>query len=433
MLGLRIQGDSNMMQATGESPQNPNPGSVAEDLLKSLATSILGKAAGSVLDPLVLGFLGTGDSSGLTAYLDKNEVQLAAMQSQLRQLQDSVDLIVRALPVIEEQFEDIDMQNKLDAVNRTSASITTNFQTYVNAVHALAANDPAHAKEAAREIFELMDVINLKSVTENMTVLQDLFVAPNAEAKGLLDLQHHYIRQGILVWAADREHYRYKGNPPCKMPSDDGVFESERIVSGGHRIADELLSRGVAQVCKKFISVQMQGLMLLTVGWTDSVQEPQLNHQIRALPRVLNRMADFEAAVQKTIDDEITACLQQYGQVLKGQVRSTDSAVYYHFVSGPYGARAEACPFQPPDWLMWETVSNDVPDRHSFRDQVSLRMINKPALDSPSASVLIWNYDYPYTPWWFYYGSREQVQMPRYPGIPAELQFVRSLRSAEGH
>lgn len=152
--------------------------------MKSLATSILGKAASSFLDPMVLGFLGTGDSSDLAAYLDKIEGQLAEMQGQLRQLQDSVDLIVRALPIIEEQFEDVDMQNKLDAVNRTSASITTNFETYVNAVHALSASDAARAKEAAREIFELMDVINLKSVAENMTVLQDLFIAPNAQAKG---------------------------------------------------------------------------------------------------------------------------------------------------------------------------------------------------------------------------------------------------------
>jgi hypothetical protein len=288
-----------MFQATGESGQTPNPGSVAEDLMKSLATSILGKAASSVLDPMVLGFLGTGDSSDLAAYLDKIEGQLAEMQGQLRQLQDSVDLIVRALPIIEEQFEDVDMQNKLDAVNRTSASITTNFETYVNAVHALAASDAARAKEAAREIFELMDVINLKSVAENMTVLQDLFIAPNAQAKGLIDLQHHYVRQGILEWASDREHYRYKGNPPCKIQSDDGVFESERIVSCGHSLADDLLSKGVAQVFRKFVAVELQGLMLLTVGWTDSVQEPQLNDQVHALQRVLNGMADFEAVVQK--------------------------------------------------------------------------------------------------------------------------------------
>jgi hypothetical protein len=108
------------------------------------------------------------------------------------------------------------------------------------------------------------------------------------------------------------------------------------------------------------------------------------------------------------------------------------TAVYYHFDPNS-STPAVACPFQPSDWLMWETVSNNVPDRHSFGDQVSLRMINKPSLDAPSASVLIWNYDYPSTQWWFYFGFREQIQVPRYGGIPAELQFVRSLRSSDEH
>ena len=184
----------------------------------------------------------------------------------------------------------------------------------------------------------------------------------------------------------------------------------------------------VANAFKTFLTVQSQGLILLSMAWLGSNHENQIAQQVAAIRVVLDAIKAFEAAVIATIDQQTAASLQASGQRLTGLAASND--IRYDHGSGDVRMRYPLS----DDWVMWDRSVGGI--SHSG----GIIMANNPWTYQPAMTALL-QYDDAFN------GSKDEphinIQMSdspsawafglhpitagRYGGIPAELAFIRNL------
>ena len=408
--------------------------SLSKNAIETMTKSVFGDIAGPVISNDLLDFLGLGDANEIEEYLQKIQSQLADMQAQIVQLQASVDQVLNGIAVIEEQIPEVEVQQMLASFAQQSAMVKQNFQSYVDAVTGLTSATPDVVTQAAADLFQLQGLINMQDVSTAMTVIQQLFVPSLAEEKGLIDLQNDVIRAAIVDFAANPENYRIQTNPPLQypngksiadtraIPSGNGVFASSAIVDYGHSKSDELLRTSVGDTFKAFITIQTQGLILLSTAWLGTIHEDQIKQQVSQIQSVLDAMKAFEPTVVKTVDDQVATSLQASGQRLTGIAASND--IRYDYGNGDVRMQYPLS----DDWLMWAQSEGVLGQGigmafapWTYQRNVYAVLCYDTSQDYPH--IFIGRSD---APGMSIYGINP-VAAPRYGGIPAEFSFVREL------
>lgn len=417
---------------------------LATNTISTMVNSEFGNIFGPVISSDILSILGLGGEDKVAEYLAKIQKQLNQIQSEIEQLQQSVNQILAGIAKIEEQVTGVEIQAKLDSFAEQSNMVKEQFSLYADAIGGLASQDPDQIAKAGADLFDLLSLDNLARIATAMTTMQGLFLPTLSEGEGLIDLQHQIVRNAIEDYAVNTDNYLRQPPPACKMvngwdfgqsiPTDDTrqLYSCCYILDQGHVQANQAMGTSVAGVFKAFLTVQSQGLILLSMGWLGGIHEAQIPDQVTAIQSVLDAIAAFEPAVVKTVDDQVSQSLKAHGVTLSGYIAG-DQQCWIDFRNP--GPPKNGYPFST-DWIMWQ-------------DGVTLA--HQPWTLQPTDVVLLAGGDY--LPDYggqvscieiapvdsrFYrnnlgadstYISEWQFQPGRYAGIPTELQFIRDLKA----
>jgi hypothetical protein len=412
--------------------------------IQVLSNSYLGNIAGPVISDDILDILGLGSTSEIAAYLSRIEQQLDQIQGEIEQLQQSVNAILAGITEIKDQIADVEIQAKLQDFAEQSDAVKQHFSLYADAIMGLASGDKDKIQSSANDLFDLLSLDNLDRIATAMTNIQEIYSPSLSEAKSLIDMQTGLVTKAIRDYASNPENYLRLPNgnlqiltgwtegQPQPTPTTSHVSSCSYIVDHGHIEADSTLTSVVADVFKAFITVELQGLILLSMGWLSSIHEPQIPAQISGIQRILREMTAFEPAVLQAIDREVSDCLHSFGQPLTGYAAGGDQT-WVDCRKGPSTNPLgdTGYPFSN-DWIMWlidsyQEVLYLAHQPWTFKQEEMVRLS-----DGGWIFQGPWLQKYPIN---INAGPLElsgnnptfTVKAAAYPGVPTGLQFIRGL------
>ena len=324
---------------------------LSRGILSKLANSAFGNIAGPLVSSKLGDLLGIGGTDKLAAYLDKIEAQLAQMQSEIVALQASVNQILAGETAIEEKIADAELQQALENFTIAATTVREAFSTYTDIVGGLASTDSATQQEAATELYGLLDLENVQAIASAMTVVQEFFAPSLSEMKGLIDYQTDVMVGAAFAYASDSDNLvgqppRY--GPPWAVIPNCTYWQSRNILVGGRDAAANAAETVVLPTLAAFATLQAQGLTLLNTAWLNTMHEPQIAGQAKAIDRVLQAMVQWGAAVPPLVDAGVASNLQQLGKRVNDPW--TDG-MRWDFGNGDVTSDNRF----GTDWLMWST------------------------------------------------------------------------------
>lgn len=270
---------------------------IAVGEINAVAKDKLGAVLGPVLGDDLVDLLGLGSHTpDYTAYFEQIEQGIDELKSQLQALQQAVAQIQQKLGEaledirqLQEEVIESEMQAALRSFVDRSAIIRQSFESFVNAVAALSSADPDDRRQAASDLFELLDLLNLQQVAIALADLRSLVNPTLSGSSGLPDLHLKKLGAALAAAVPDDGHYVASG------PFGDIAWGADLSARIEAPIQAELGHAGAT--FRAFAHAELQGLILLTVGWGNTIQSPQLLDHVQSLDDALARLGRFEAEV----------------------------------------------------------------------------------------------------------------------------------------
>jgi hypothetical protein len=396
---------SGLLELGGSMMSGPDSAAYWEALGESTLNAMIGAAfgkAGGAVNLAVFGLLGIGGSNSSDAYFDKIESQLAAIQQQLTALQASVSEVLTGIARINQAVTQNAIEQKIDSFNLSAATIKENFNSYGNAITNLTSADDKMRRSASNDLYELFKFLNLQQIDEAMKITQGLYLPSEVEGKGLIAFQLDEVTDGLALLKREQFAFTPASGSRGDVPTNNGLFLAAPFMDASHKAADQVLKTEVPDTFKAFITSQIQGLTLLSIGWRGTAQDKKVNDQIMAIAAVSAAMTAFEGQVLSAVDAAVAASL--HGFVLSPKEQDN------------FGGEGVAWPLSP-DWTTWDTVKR--------KDGMLPRAVLHP-----------WNYGSRNSAMFWYEADSDQlhaqlhpnVQIPHYGPIPNELTFIRNLK-----
>ncbi|MFZ6743701.1 hypothetical protein ACO0LC_10780 [Undibacterium sp. JH2W] len=326
------------------------------EFLKWAASGVVGKVAGEVIGGPILDLFGLGEKD-YTKYLENIQSQLADMRSEINQqmgaVQQGISEIKAAVTAISIDTKDQKLQLALQMYTPNKNKINQNFISFANAIAGCASKDTTKSARSVKEIFDLLQITNMNSISEAMMNIHD-GVYGSGQMTGIIDYQVDVCYGAVVKWASiSKNLWPEYGLPPFDYEDYSKVmFEASPIMN-------RELNQVVLPNLKAMLTVQLQGLALLTRAWTGTAQESQLKlhimnltaqiTKIKGLYAVMTATAKYDKFVQDTIV-ALAKPLQQevYDQYVES-LRGPDGNVgdgnlrYWRFSKPPFGK----------DWVGW--------------------------------------------------------------------------------
>jgi hypothetical protein len=334
-------------------------------LLEKAGGPLVGEVAGPLVSSTILGLLGLtqNDANNYDAYftaienkLDDIQAQIDKVQAQLGQLQESLDSLINDVASLSEKVAKLSVQQAISVFTQNANIVAQNFGSYRDALAALKSSESGQRKAASRQLFDLFDTINAQNISIALRNIQDAFLPRFSQQDGLLVYQSEMITAAVTHFASDPENLKMPdfthGTPASlrarlpdyeirEVPNDDGVFAYGEILYGSHRKAQELLDTAVANMLRAFITVQLQGMLLLSSAWLRTINAHELQSHLDRNKKIFAEFAKVPAAVANNIDNVVAANLKRFGKSLGSPTNEKLWAVLGNF-DHPYDPKGRA-------------------------------------------------------------------------------------------
>ena len=339
------------MASNKETVVAPNPVKQAsQNALSVMSNSAFGSILGPVVDSQLLDVLGLGNSNQLAAYMAQIQAALQQIENQLAQLQQSVNTILAGITQIEEEIADVNVQALLIQFGNNAGTITEFFTTYSDALAALAA--PATQQQAIQDLFNLLQLDNAMTIASAMTAIQQAFNPTLTEQQGLIRYQNAIVQQAITNAGSSYQGWSTPPDTADSVPITNnagqiGAYDGYDLFVSSQNAALAALDGVVVDTFRAFVTVSMQGLILLNGAWLNSIYEFQITTQVDAINGVLAAMVSFGQQTAPVVDNQVAATLQTYGHPVSGPAVNLAWNYYYT------GQEVSPCPFGA-DWIQWQ-------------------------------------------------------------------------------
>lgn len=338
-------------------PDIPDPiMQASQNALSAMSNSAFGSILGPVVDTQLLNLLGIGGSSALADYMSKIQAALSQIEGQLAQLQQSVATIVAAITEIKEQITEVNVERLLLDFNHNSVVVTQHFTLYQDALSGLTSSNPAVQKQGIAGLFDLLSLDNTTVIATAMTNIQQDFLPSLAELDGLIKFQNAVVQQAITARGSASDYWNVSSNPNDSVPITNpagqiGTYNGYGLFANSQGAATDALNGVVVDTFRAFVTVSIQGLILLNAGWLNSIYENEVQKQVDGINKVLAAMVDFGKQIVGVVDQQVAANLKTYGKPLGGPAAQGQ----YNW---DYG-RGNVQPGNPvpfgADWIQWQS------------------------------------------------------------------------------
>lgn len=316
-------------------------GSVGDNMppaLKSPARALIGKMSASLLGPTA-GPLLSGPLMNVLGLSPKSidfEAYFQAIESKLDVIDSKLDLIGQQLDGLHVDFERLTtdvlsveaqvtseaFQQSLREIERSANRVSASFQQYGDALNALA-ND-ATRKAAAKQLFDLYSSNNTRNISEALANLQDQFDPRISERKTVLEYLKEMLRTDLRAYASNQENFKLAAYHPSErygfsfgeIPNDEGIFGYSTLMTGSHDRAQTMLNRNFAAILRFFVKIQLQGMLVLTSAWENSINAPQLARISDRNEKIFQKTRKFTRQAADDVDAAVAGNLKEFGKRL---------------------------------------------------------------------------------------------------------------------
>lgn len=376
-------------------------------VIEKLSNSMLGDIGGPLASGKLIELLGVGESGpDYTAYFDAIQKKITDIQNEITALQGSLDRLSGDVVKISNKVDDVTMQATLRSLTENANVISVNFGTYRTALSALQSEEKSKRDAGARQLFGLYRMGNMQQISVAMKNVQDIYLPLLSQQTGLLALQQRMIEDEITVYAQDSKNFAglapfeksvFGGDSSFLLeqpPNNEGWFQYAKLIPAAHDKASALLDDIVAGTLRLFTMLQLQGMILLSSGWSGTLNSVQLESHAERNKTILAKLAAFPAQTAAVIDRCIGRCLQTYGKRVGEPLKSMNIPWRYVWLSS-IDMGDDPNPFNRPsyrntasedsewrdfplsdDWIMWEQVFERTFEKRPM--YISIKMVRRP-------------------------------------------------------
>lgn len=274
--------------------------------LASLLSSVVTNVVADLITNAIMSLLGLDTDESQAAYEAAVTSKLAAIQDELQQVLAGVAAIEQGITEIKAEIVDSELQNALEVYTTNKNVITQNFETYSNAVQGLAQS--ATQTEAIKQIYELLKLQNMDIVAQAMLNISDELLG-SGELRGILDYQVDVAYAAISSFPATLGNLQFVSSAPLQQPPFAvpdpylgipvvNLMNDNLPFYDGFAIVYRSIAMGSAQAITQQIiptwsaalTIQLQGLMLLTIAWNNTIQASQLTQHVTNIQNQIAKM-----------------------------------------------------------------------------------------------------------------------------------------------
>lgn len=328
-------------------------GQLSLNTLSAMTNSAFGSIAGPVVDEELIDILGIGGSSDLAGYMDKINAALDKIEHQVADLQASITSILAGITEIKEQINDVEVQAKLQVFSDNAGVVKEYFITYQDDIEGLTSPDASRRTAAIKDLYGRLNTDNAVKIATAMTAIQEAFLPSLIEQKGLIEFQKSLLNDqmtgassaddGFIV-LGDQDH---PNSPFTNSAGQYGWYSGYGLLGIAQNAATTVLNSSVLDTFRAFVTVSIQGLILLNAAWLNSIHEEQIKAQVDAIRKVLAAMVNFGAAIPAMVDAQAASNLQTYGK----RISPNDDGYTW---DQDDGRRLPGNPYTQ-DWIQWYT------------------------------------------------------------------------------
>jgi hypothetical protein len=207
-----------------------------------------------------------------------------------------------------------------------------------------------------------------------MTAVQNSFLPALTEQEGLLQFQKIVVNNAVISAGSTCNTFFPSSDPGESVPFRDpsgqiGVYKGLGLFRLSQDAATDSANTVVLDTFRAFVTVSIQGLILLNAAWLGSIHEDQVKSQVVATQAVLSAMVEFGNGLASLVDAQVASNLQTYGK------RPLIDGILWDCGGGnvtsnnPFGA----------DWIQWDPGEGQYP--------------GKPAMQCPYLAQAPWSYN----------------------------------------
>jgi hypothetical protein len=376
-------------------------------VIEKMSNALLGDIGGPLASGKLVELLGVGESGpDYAAYFEAIQNQLTDIKAEITFLQDGLDRLSGDVREISSKVDDVTMQASLRSLTKNANLITENFGSYRRALSALQSTRTSDHDAAARQLFDLYSLQNMQQISIAMRNVQDIYLPQLSQQTGLIALQQRMIENEIDGYAQDSSHFAglapfeksvYGGDSSylLEQPSNnEGWFQYAKLLPVAHDKASALLDDIVADTLRLFTTLQLQGMVLLSSGWSGTINSAYVESHAERNKKILAKLAAFPADTASVIDRCIGRCLQKYGKRV-GEPLKSMNIPWMYISRGSNDKVDDQNPFDRPswnnpasedqyyrnfplsdDWIMWEQVFERAFDKRPT--YITVKMVRRP-------------------------------------------------------
>jgi hypothetical protein len=323
-------------------------------LFRTVVSQIVGAAASEFITTPLLSTLNISDNSQ-ERFQEEVLAELDAIRHQLHDMQVSLAEINTAVHQLQQSINAHAISASLRNYYAVANRINRRYDFFVNGVAALANPDGNHAKAAA-DLFIRLAPPNDATVSDAMDEIHS-FVMPNPGVQGLFDIIVTGMLDRMTAFAQDESKYTIvNSNENFRLPSDDGLFSTRRMLTGSFAAAREYLVDFAVPLMKHILATESKGLLLLSRAWAGGLHDGLIPVYVGHILEHISRMRAFFAEQAVPAAKQFApGLLEQYGRRLRGTTlrQGRWSQLPLH-QTGPSRRLEPIRPFLDDDWVMWE-------------------------------------------------------------------------------
>lgn len=332
--------------------------------LASLLSSVVTNVAADLITNAIMSLLGLNTDESQAAYEAAVTSKLDAIQDELQQVLAGVAAIEQGITEIKAEIVDSELQTALEIYTTNKNLITQNFETYSNAVQGLAQSDTK--AQAIKQIYSLLRLQNMDALAQAMLNVSDELLG-SGELRGILDYQIDVAHAAIASFPATLNNLQFissasEQQPPFAVPDPnlgipvvnlmndnlpfyDGFAIVYRAIAMG---SAEAITQQIIPTWSAALTVQLQGLMLLTIAWNNTIQANQLTQHVTNIQNQIAKMRLWWTtfADANALNAVVEPLIAEYAPTITDAARLT-SPWYFG------GTQVSSYPEQLKGWYCW--------------------------------------------------------------------------------
>ena len=311
-----------------------------------IAKQVLGDSLGGAVSGPLLSAFGLAAVNEAAEYLKTVQKELRQVREQLVDLQRSVTEARNAITVLSNLVTEEFLMDRLSKLEQCADIIRTHFDLAMEDIASLEGVDSD--QNTLHDLYERLHSPNDAAVSIAMSSMHSFLITTPANP-GVLERLMTNLTSAMVKFSADKENYRHTrkvyADTTRMVPITSETLLGSMMLSGAYKQVEEQLVLA-GDIFQRIVTVQMKGLIYLSLAWRGGPHKQELDHRIQEVFDVIKRMQAFPAAALETINTAVEMILLKYGP----RLTLSERAFY-----GSGGKHHDGSLPKPLDdkWIIW--------------------------------------------------------------------------------